>query len=323
MIANLPVIDLSDLSQYNSTKLAQAASKTGVVLLKNHFLTQKDIKALVLLAKQFFDLPPDIKETHKITKENYGYIGPFVENLDIHSATGVGDAKEAFNITNFNLCTFKPQQPLPSVFKDNLVFLSLCLRKYYVLLHTVCRMLAIGLNIKDSKGLPNHEYFVDAHALDLKSHSTLRFVHYPEPDKVDGSSVSSAGAHTDYGSMTFVLGTNQGLQIFDGNEWLDVEVPTQKDGSPFLVLNIADVLNFWTNGYLKSAIHRVRATQERYAIVFFCHPGDGVLLNPVNSKIVKEFKGNRFDIDNNGYTLTALEHLYLCLRRTYKDKNDS
>lgn len=318
MIANLPIIDLSDVSIENSIKLVHAASHSGVILLKNHSLLQQDIDNLFLLAKQFFDLPQALKEKYPITKDNDGYIAPFVETLDTNLTSGLGDAKEAFNITNFNLCSFRPQQSLPTVFEERVSFLSSCLRKYYVLLHTVCRMLAIGLDIRDSKGQPNHEYFVEAHALDLRTHSTLRFVHYPKPNEIDGADVSSAGEHTDYGSMTFVVGTNEGLQFFDGNQWLDVAVPKQQDGNPLIVLNIADVLNFWTGGYLKSAIHRVRATQERYAVVLFCHPGDNVLLKPVNSKVVKTADGYKFSFKKNGQPLTALEHLNMCLEQTYK-----
>lgn len=317
MSEKLVIIDVSDSSKQNSIKLVQAASHSGILLLKNHTFQKEDIDNLLLLAKEFFDLPQEVKNQYPITENNDGYIGPFVEDLDLSNFDGTGDAKEAFNITKLNLSTFRPEQSLPKVLADKLPSISAYLRKYYVLLHIICRMLAVGLDIKDSHGCTNYEYFVEAHALNLRTHSTLRFVHYPKPHDIKGIDMGSAGEHTDYGSMTFVMGTDQGLQFFDGTEWVDIDVPIQEDGTPLLILNIADVLNFWTDGYLKSVFHRVRARGERYAVACFCHPGDDIYMEPVNSELVKNADGHRFNFKRNGKPLTALEHLKMCLEKTY------
>jgi isopenicillin N synthase-like dioxygenase len=317
---SLPIIDISDLSDLNSKYLVQKASKHGFLLLKNHLLDKEEIDKLFDISKEFFSQPDEIKNEFPITKNNDGYVAPFVENLQ-QDGIGEGDNKEAFNITNFNLSTFTPIQQLPEIFKNNMPFISFCLRKYYVTLHILCRMLAIGLEINDKYGNPNPDFFVRAHALDLSTKSTLRFLQYNKPDE-EFLDKNLAGAHTDYGSMTFVLQRpHKGLQIFNGKDWIDVIVPEQKDGEELLIVNIGDVLNFWTDGYLKSTLHRVRTTVDRSAIVFFCHPADQSLLEPVNSEKVKNHKGHTYYLGKNGNALTALEHFMLRLKKGYSYNN--
>ena len=323
---NLPIIDLADSSKSNCATLLEAASQHGFLLLKNHLLEETEIDKLFEISKQFFDQPTEIKNELPITTNNAGYVAPFVEDLQ-EDGTGEGDDKEAFNITHFNLSNFYPNQPLPLIFQKNMPFISFTLRKYYVMLHMICRMLAIALDIRDNNGNPDHEYFVSAHALDLKTHSTLRFVHYNAIDSIDSmDSIDSnetdkvlAGAHTDYGSMTFILQRpSLGLEVFDGEKWIEIKIPESDNLNEYLIVNISDVLSFWTDGYLKSILHRVRTKNERYSVVFFCHPSDESILSPVNSKIVKNYNGNCYSLDKNGNPLTALEHLTMRLDDGYK-----
>lgn len=316
----LPIIDITDLSLENSKKLVDAATKYGFLLLKNHPLDKENsVDKLFDLSKQFFDLPAEVKAKNPISTANDGYIGPMVEDLQ-QDGSGKGDPKEAFNITHFDLSNFRPVQNLPEVFEKDLSFISSCLKRYYSVLHSVCRMLAIGLDVKDSEGNPDPEFFVDAHALDLKARSTLRLIHYPKPAK-GMEDTNQAGAHTDYGSLTFVFQRpHRGLQIYDGFEWIDVEIP-EMEGEELLIVNMADMLSFWTNGYLKSTLHRVRTTEERYSVVFFCQPADVVKLEPVNSELIRNHPGNYFSLKKDGKPLSSLEHLMLRLDQGYKRKS--
>ncbi|GME85085.1 unnamed protein product [Ambrosiozyma monospora] len=176
-----------------------------------------------------------------------------------------------------------------------------------------------------------------------------------------------AGAHTDYGCVTLLFQKpgESGLQLYaptltptpsskssttsttadstttttdkPKSKWQDVPYipasPTYaKQGmAPPLVVNIGDQLSYWTNGLLKSTLHRVRFPQEliasgkdRYSIVFFAHPDDDSVLEPVPCKLVDEYgkgdgngRGAAFDLVKFGKSITAREHLDRRLAQTY------
>ena len=84
-----------------------------------------------------------------------------------------------------------------------------------------------------------------------------------------------ASQHTDYGSVTLLTTEGVGgLQVrqVDGT-WADVQ---HLPGA--IIVNIADALEFWTGGKLKSTLHRVvlpRSDVEaasRYSMAFFVQP---------------------------------------------------
>jgi len=99
----------------------------------------------------------------------------------------------------------------------------------------------------------------------------LRPLHYSAELSSVSDGVLGAGAHTDYGMLTFLLTDEQpGLQIHLEGEWMDV--PPQTGG--VFVVNIGDMLERWTNGAYKSTLHRVvnQTGKERYSVAFFFEP---------------------------------------------------
>jgi isopenicillin N synthase-like dioxygenase len=166
---------------------------------------------------------------------------------------------------------------------------------------------------------------------------------------VDRAADVRAGAHSDYGSMTllFRLRGQAGLEILgrDGKSWSPVPVVppgTEEDPAPPVLLNIGDLLAYWTGGLLRSTVHRVvfaggrsngeegkgglsggsggvegeSDTEPRYSIAFFFHPWGGAELGVVPSQRVREF-AERGDAkaEGNPYAerkvLTADEHLQM------------
>ncbi len=103
----------------------------------------------------------------------------------------------------------------------------------------------------------------------------LRALHYPatnDPDAV------WAAEHTDIDLFTILpMATQQGLQIYQNNEWKDVKVPPNS-----FIVNCGDKLQNLSNGLFKSCLHRVvaRAGVERYSIVYFVHPRDEDSVSP-------------------------------------------
>lgn len=134
-----------------------------------------------------------------------------------------------------------------------------------------------------------------------------------------------AGAHSDYGSITllFQLPGQPGLEIqtSDGH-WAPVLVDTAPaDVLPILV-NIGDLLSYWTSALLRSTVHRVifpkdarKGGEDRYSIAYFCHPLDEAKLVPVPSRIV-ERRLNEVGRPVSGI-MTARDHLNNRLAATY------
>lgn len=57
-------------------------------------------------------------------------------------------------------------------------------------------------------------------------------------------------------------------------------------------MNIGDLMHFWTNGLLKSTVHRVVFPQgesaDRYSIAYFCHPLDSIEIEALPSDMISD-----------------------------------
>jgi hypothetical protein len=159
----------------------------------------------------------------------------------------------------------------------------------------------------------------------------LRFLYYPAlPEGSDYKPEVDirAGAHSDYGSITLLFQRpgQPGLEILTpSNEWSPVPVHppgTDPKSLPPILVNIGDLLSHWTNGLLKSTVHRVifpkdsrRGGEDRYSIAYFCHPVNDAKLIPVPSPMVTS--AGTSNGSGAGKVLTAEEHLNSRLAATY------
>lgn len=164
-------------------------------------------------------------------------------------------------------------------------------------------------------------------------------LYYPS-SSTDTSDIR-AGAHSDYGSLTllFRLPGQPGLELFSPETKTWVPVPVNPSPStlshPPILVNIGDLLSFWTAGVLKSTVHRVTFSggEERYSMAYFCHPIDEARLERVESRVLEErdveegreelrSQRRRLGLDGEGegegeVVLTAKEHLDRRLKVTY------
>ncbi|KAL2048107.1 hypothetical protein N7G274_000018 [Stereocaulon virgatum] len=325
--AQIPVIDLSEADAQTADQLVKAVAEYGFVFVKGE---EMDFTAQILndtfaLSKAFFASPVEEKEKGGIQANNIGWSSMHAETLDPKNQKR-GDFKEAINIGEF--VNGKAQQtlaPTLALYEDNLGHFS-------VLCHRLCmkllRLFALGLQIDPSKG--GEEYFSSRHDPNKgPSGSILRFLHYPavEKDKCSMDNVVDirAGAHSDYGSLTllFQRASQPGLEILTPSSiWSPVPIcppGTEADAFPPILVNIGDLMHFWTNGLLKSTVHRVvfpeGESEDRYSIAYFCHPLDKVEIEAVPSKKIKE-RGKQ-DERQNGITITAEGYLKKRLAETY------
>ena len=173
------------------------------------------------------------------------------------------------------------------------------------------------------------------------SGTTLRVLYYPPQTATDAlTDDARAGAHSDYGSITmlFRLKGQAGLEVQTrDNTWAPVPVSppgTEDDPAPPILVNIGDLLSYWTNGLLRSTVHRVvfsgagkglvdgeTASEPRYSIAFFCHPVGTTQLTAVPSERVKNYVPPSDGGPANPYAerkvMTADEHLQMRLRASY------
>ena len=79
-------------------------------------------------------------------------------------------------------------------------------------------------------------------------------------------------------------------------------------------------MEFWTNGLLKSTVHRVvfpdGESEDRYSIAYFCHPLDRIDIEPVPSELVRQRNkqekggGGSVKITAEGYLKKRLAETY-------------
>lgn len=177
---------------------------------------------------------------------------------------------------------------------------------------------------------------------------TLRLLYYPSvplsPDFQPEVDIR-AGAHSDYGSITLLfqrpgqpgleilppssLPTNSEKDRSNNASWTPVPVyppSTENDPSPPILVNIGDLLSYWTNGYFKSTVHRVvfphagegpEGGEDRYSIAYFGHPVGSTILESVPSEIVSKLGKVKGVGPDDSEAMTADEHLMSRLKATY------
>jgi isopenicillin N synthase-like dioxygenase len=112
--------------------------------------------------------------------------------------------------------------------------------------------------------------------------SVTRLIRYPAVTQQPLSGQLRAGAHTDYGAMTFVRGDDVpgGLQVkHRRGDWLDVHIPRDA-----FCCNIGDLLMRWSNDRWVSTLHRVAVPPpdakptDRISLVFFQYPNPDAVI---------------------------------------------
>ncbi|PMW93952.1 2-oxobutyrate oxidase [Pseudomonas sp. FW215-R2] len=128
-----------------------------------------------------------------------------------------------------------------------------------------------------------------------KPNEHIKLIRYPgQPSKASNQGV---GAHKDSGFLSFLLQDQQaGLQVeIEDGRWIDA-LPRENT----LVVNIGELLELATNGYLRATVHRVvspPAGSERLSIAFFLGAQlDAVVpLYPLPAVLLREARGPASD----------------------------
>ncbi|QLG71983.1 hypothetical protein HG535_0C03360 [Zygotorulaspora mrakii] len=331
-MGSLRVVDISKPSGETTSSLFEAATLQGFLFIDGHDFSQLEVDELYAISQEFFcTVPAEVKQKYSIRSNNIGYTDFCNENLDPRKAR---DYKEGYNFGNINfedgtlnrsIAEGEPEDSIPPYFKDREVIIQNAVKKLHANARKILGLLAISLKVEDVN------FFVERFRPAEVSGTVLRFLRYPlirESDLDDMFDPTiRAGAHTDYGALTMLFQRQgeQGLQLqVDGENWTDVDfvASTHPGSAPPFIVNIGDLMSYWTNGLLKSTIHRVKFSpgetrqSDRYSIVFFVHPENDSTLIPVPSKYIKQAAVLKHDSSS----MTASQYLQKRLAETYQHR---
>ncbi|GAA2222706.1 isopenicillin N synthase family oxygenase [Herbiconiux moechotypicola] len=272
--ATLPVLDLSRLREGDAEAeafridLREATHDYGFFYLTGHGVPQELIDRVVAVSRRFFALP----EADKLAIENLksphfrGYTrvgGELTQGkVDWREQIDIGTEREP--VTAEGAPDYMRLEG-PNQWPDALPELQQTIAEWYDELTrvsiTLLRAWAVSL------GAPENVF----DAAFAESPSTLiKIVRYP--GKSDPEPKQGVGAHKDSGVLTLLLVEpgKGGLQVEKDGEWIDAP---PIDGA--FVVNIGELLEVATNGYLKATVHRVispRIGDDRVSIPFFYAP---------------------------------------------------
>ncbi|KAJ4147940.1 hypothetical protein LMH87_002433 [Akanthomyces muscarius] len=331
--SGIPIIDINSADEATTGKqLVDAAEEHGFIYIRNlgQDISAEQIDEAFALSKKLFGAPVEEKVACAIQTNNRGWGGLHSETLDPRTQK-VGDFKEVFNIGLFK--DGEPQQPLPPTIVADQARLEA--------FRDACTAMCTKLLLLIGNGLGVGDFFARAHEVKPgdECDTILRLLRYPPPTStVHSASDMRAGAHSDYGSLTllFRLRGQAGLEVQsrDGLTWAPVPVHppgTEHDPSPPILVNIGDLLSYWTNGLLRSTVHRVvfggevvqgeSAAEPRYSMAFFSSPSPSTQLGVVPSERVRSFvpRGQSTNPYAERKVMRADEHLRMRLAETYGD----
>lgn len=291
----VPIIDISPYLSGNpegkkkvASEIAAACTDIGFFAIKGHGVDQNVIEDLREAAHTFFEQPESEKRRwkHPVEDTPRGFRVFQGENLGKTSGdeSSKPDLKEFYHFGRQTL----PDDPYFTGEEGSLYFIPnlwpdepATFRKAAVTYFETLDGLAANLAhiIATALDLPE-DWFDDK----IDKHATaVRLNYYPLLEDGPPPGQIRAGAHTDFGMMTILMGEDEagGLQVRTrSGKWIDVE--TRPD---FFIINIGDLLMRWTNDTWLSNLHRVvnppegsKPTRGRLSVGYFFQPNYDALI---------------------------------------------
>ena len=292
----LPVLDLaaadSDPDTFRSELLA-AAHESGFFYLVGHGVPERKVDEIFGLARRIFALGADEKNEISQLKSphfrGYSRLGgeltngarDWREQIDIGpEREPIADAEGYWNLQGPNLwpSALPELEPAMTAWEEKMSGVGLRLLRQWAR--------ALGAD----EGV-----FDDAFA--HRPATLMKVVRYPG----SAENPQGVGAHKDSGVLTLLLVEpgSRGLQVeLAPNEWIDVP---PLDGA--FIVNIGELLEVATQGYLRATRHRVLAPEpgvDRLSVPFFLSPAlDAVVpIVPLPEELAARSRGVEADPDN-------------------------
>eukprot|EP00475_Leptophrys_vorax_P039909 TRINITY_DN7308_c0_g1_i1.p2 TRINITY_DN7308_c0_g1~~TRINITY_DN7308_c0_g1_i1.p2 ORF type:complete len:318 (-),score=91.75 TRINITY_DN7308_c0_g1_i1:1623-2576(-) len=267
---SIPIVDLGLLNHEQIVQsLNHACETVGFFYVVNHGIPESTVHSVLNASHEFFALPESVKLSIAKNKFNpnnsnkqrgyfpvQGHSSSIKEGIDLGSDLAVDEERNLWP-DSANLPNFRRQ-----------------VKSYFEQVESLGnRLLAL---ISEALGVQR----TVLNDLFKGSVSTLRLIRYPKPqidteDEQQGLDWADerpviCSSHTDSGLITILYqDATGGLQVQNGDgEWINAPpIP----GS--FVINLGDVLQFWSGGRFLATQHRVLGSaSERMSIPFFFEP---------------------------------------------------
>jgi isopenicillin N synthase-like dioxygenase len=274
MLSSLPILDLSRLdkgeekAQAFRDELREVTHDVGFFYLTGHGVPQELIDGLLAVSRQFFALPDEaklaIENVNSPQFRGYTRVGGELTNgeIDWREQIDIGVEREA--VTGESLPDYWRLEG-PNLWPESLPALREAATRWQDELSAVSlrllRAWALSLGAQE-------DVFDEAFA--TRPFGLIKIVRYPgesNPDPKQG-----VGAHRDGGVLTLLLVEPEkgGLQVEHDGDWIDAPpIPGA------FIVNIGEMLELATEGYLKATLHRVISPligTDRISIPFFFNP---------------------------------------------------
>ncbi|MER5934521.1 2-oxoglutarate and iron-dependent oxygenase domain-containing protein [Streptomyces sp. NPDC002054] len=301
-LSSLPVLDLSRagdpaLRPAFREELHEAARDTGFLHLTGHGVSAAEAARILDLTRQFFALPeaerlsvsnlnsPHFRGYTRIGHEVTGGASDWRDQLDVGAERPAPELKPG---DPAYLWLEGPNQ-WPAALPELRPAVLAWQERLAAVAHRLLRELLASI------GAP--EDFFDAAFAD-RPHLHTKLIRYPGADPTGAG--QGVGAHKDYGFLTLLLQDSVGgLQVVKDGGYLDVP---PLDGA--FVVNLGELLEIATEGYLKATDHRVVSPPgavERYSVPFFYNPRLDTVVETVPGAYLEEAPGLSHDAANPLY----------------------
>ena len=271
-------------------EIREACCTHGFFYIVGHGVAKSLSDGVLAESRTFFALPADEKLEIEMERGGRAWRGFFPVGGEL--TLGRPDQKEGLYFGE-ELSDSDPRvqagTPLhgPNLFPRDPATLRRAVLEYMAALTGLAHRLMEGF--AESLGLAP-EYF---HARYTANPLVLfRIFHYPPLPAADGSNEEplwSVGEHTDYGLLTILQQTSEGLEVKVDGVW--------KPAPPIpgaFVCNIGDMLDRMTSGFYRSTAHRVRnlTGASRLSFPFFFDPAFDAEVAPIDPG-----ERSRLDVD--------------------------
>lgn len=302
-ITSLPTLDLSLLDGTAAQRqgflddLRHAARDVGFFYLTGHGIDAELLKQVQSHARQFFALPASEKTAVGMINSPHfrGYNRAASEitrgKPDLREQFDLGAERDALTLDENSPYWARLQGPnqwpaaLPALKPLLLDWQQAMTGMSLRLLRAFAQALSLPQEAFD-------QLYGD------KPNEHIKLMRYP--GQVPDESNQGVGAHKDSGFLSFLLQDHQtGLQVeIEEGRWIDA---LPRDNT--LVVNIGELLELATNGYLRATVHRVLSPpegSERLSIAFFLGAQlDAVVpLYPLPTALLRKARGPASDPDN-------------------------